>query len=47
MLKDEKRDNQIKKYLDGLRQKTPVWTMFDDQPGGIDGPPKKEDQHFL
>ena len=47
MLKEEKRDNQIKKYLDGLRQKTPVWTIFDDQPGGIDGPPKKEDEHFL
>ena len=46
-LKEDKRESQIKKYLDGLRQKTPVWTMFDNQPGGIEGPPKKEDDHFL
>lgn len=45
-LKDEKREKQIKKFLDDLRQKIPVETMFDKEPGGLDGPPK-EDQHFL
>jgi parvulin-like peptidyl-prolyl isomerase len=46
-LKDEDREKQIKKYLDGLREKTPIWTMFDNQPGGLDGPPKPPDEHFL
>ena len=48
-LKDEDREKQIKKYLDGLREKTPIWTMFDNQPGGLEGPPKPTppDEHFL
>lgn len=36
-LKDESVKKQINKYLDDLRQKTPVSTMYDNQPGGFDG----------
>ena len=36
-LKDESVKKQISKYLDDLRQKTPVTTMYDNQPGGFDG----------
>jgi len=39
-IKEDNHDKQVKKYLDELRQKTPVWTIYDDQPGGIDGPKK-------
>jgi parvulin-like peptidyl-prolyl isomerase len=37
-LKTQANDKQLKKYLDDLRQKTPVWTVYDTEPGGIDGP---------
>jgi hypothetical protein len=40
-LDEDKRKDQIKKYLDGLRQKTPVWSIFDGQPDQIDGPAAK------
>lgn len=40
-LKDEKLKNQIERYLDELRKRTPVWTIYDDQPGGLDGIPPK------
>lgn len=39
ILKDENRESQIIKFLNGLREKTSVWTIFDNQPGGLDGPP--------
>jgi PPIC-type PPIASE domain len=37
-LKEQKRKRQFDNYIQQLRQKTPVTTMFDDQPGGLDGP---------
>jgi parvulin-like peptidyl-prolyl isomerase len=39
-IKDENREKQVNKFLDDLRKKTQVWTIYDDQPGGIDGPKK-------
>ena len=39
-IKDENHEKAVKKYLDELRKKTPIWTIYDDQPGGIDGPKK-------
>ncbi len=35
-LKDESVKKQINHYLDELRQKTPVTTMYDNEPGGFD-----------
>ncbi len=35
-LKEDSVKKQINKYLDDLRQKTPVTTMYDNQPGGFD-----------
>lgn len=35
-LKDETVKKQINHYLDELRQKTPVTTMYDNEPGGFD-----------
>jgi hypothetical protein len=40
-LKEQNLDRQVKTYLDDLRKKTPIWTIFDNQPGGLDGPPKE------
>jgi parvulin-like peptidyl-prolyl isomerase len=39
-IKDENREKQVNKFLDDLRKKTQVWTIYDDQPGGIEGPKK-------
>ncbi len=40
-LKDQNLDRQVKTYLDNLKKKTPIWTIYDNQPGGLDGPPKE------
>jgi parvulin-like peptidyl-prolyl isomerase len=45
-LKDEIRDKDIKKYLDELKMKTPVWTIYDDKPGGLEGLPQKRESDF-
>jgi parvulin-like peptidyl-prolyl isomerase len=45
-LKEEDRVKQLKKYLADLHDKTPIHTVYDDQPGGLDGPPKQEEHHF-
>ena len=39
-MKDEIKDKEIKKYLDELKMKTPVWTIYDDKPGGLEGLPQ-------
>ncbi len=36
-LKQERIQKQIDNYLSDIRQKTPIWTMYDDQPGGLEG----------
>jgi hypothetical protein len=36
----------MEKYLAELHKKTPVWTIFSDQPGGLDGPKQAEEHHF-
>ena len=33
-LREERRKREMDEYLAGLRDRTPVWTIFDDQPGG-------------
>ncbi len=45
-LKEENRKKQLEKYLAELHKKTPVWTIFSDQPGGLDGPKEPEEHHF-
>jgi hypothetical protein len=45
-LKEENFKKQRDKYLAELHKKTPVHSVFDDQLGGLDGPPKEEDHHF-
>ncbi len=40
-LKDQNVERQVKTYLDELRKKTPVWTIYDDKPGGLEGPAKE------
>jgi len=45
-LKDENRKKQLDKYLSDLRKKTPIHSVFDDQPGGLDGPPKVVEHNF-
>jgi parvulin-like peptidyl-prolyl isomerase len=45
-MKDEIRDRDIKKYLDELKMKTPVWTIYDDKPGGLEGLPQKRESDF-
>ena len=40
-LQDERRTRQMEEYLATVRDRTPVWTIFDDEPGGgptQDGP---------
>jgi hypothetical protein len=40
-LQDERRKRQMEEYLATVRDRTPVWTIFDDEPGGgptQDGP---------
>lgn len=36
-IKADKEQQQIDDYLGDLRKRTPVWTMFDKEPGGLDG----------
>jgi hypothetical protein len=36
-LKQERLQKQIEGYLKEIRDKTPVWTMFDKEPGGLEG----------
>jgi hypothetical protein len=36
-IENDHRDQLIKPYLDRLRQSTSIWTVFDDQPGGLEG----------
>ena len=41
-LQEERRKRQMEEYLATVRDRTPVWTIFDDEPGGgpiQDGPP--------
>jgi hypothetical protein len=45
-LKEDNRKKQLDKYLAELHKKTPVWTIFSDQPGGLDGPKQEEEHHF-
>jgi hypothetical protein len=45
-LKEDTRKKQTEKYLAELHKKTPVWTIFSDQPGGLDGPKQEEEHHF-
>jgi hypothetical protein len=45
-LKEDNRKKQLEKYLAELHKKTPVWTVFSDQPGGLDGPKQEEEHHF-
>jgi hypothetical protein len=33
-LRDERRNREMDEYLATVRDRTPVWTIFDDQPGG-------------
>ena len=33
-LQDERRKRQMEEYLATVRDRTPVWTIFDDEPGG-------------
>ena len=33
-LREERRKREMDEYLAALRDRTPVWTIFDDQPGG-------------
>ncbi len=39
-LKEDRTKKQITEYIDGLRKKTPISTMYDNEPGGLDGPQK-------
>ena len=43
-LKKENIKSQVDKYLSEVKKKTPVWTIYDDQPGGLEGP-KQPEQH--
>lgn len=47
-IREENRRKQMEKYLAELHKKTPVWTIFSDQPGGLDGPkqPQEDEHHF-
>ena len=45
-LKEDIRKKALDKYLAELHKKTPVWTIFSDQPGGLDGPKQEEEHHF-
>jgi parvulin-like peptidyl-prolyl isomerase len=45
-LKADHSKKQLEKYLAELHKKTPVWTIFNDEPGGIDGPKEPEEHHF-
>jgi PPIC-type PPIASE domain len=45
-LREDIRKKQLDKYLAELHKKTPVWTIFSDQPGGLDGPKQEEEHHF-
>jgi parvulin-like peptidyl-prolyl isomerase len=45
-LKEDNRKKQLDKYLSELHKKTPVWTVFSDQPGGLDGLKQEEEHHF-
>jgi PPIC-type PPIASE domain len=45
-LKEDNRKKQLEKYLAELHKKTPIHTVFDDQPGGLDGPPKVAEHNF-
>ena len=38
-IEKDRRNQLLKQYLDRLRQSTPIWTVFDDQPGGLEGTP--------
>jgi parvulin-like peptidyl-prolyl isomerase len=40
-LKEQSFEKQLKAYLDELKQKTPVWTVYDDKPGGLEGQPSQ------
>jgi peptidyl-prolyl cis-trans isomerase SurA len=33
-LYEERRTREMEEYLAGVRERTPVWTIFDDDPGG-------------
>src|SRR5690606_13315223 len=36
-LKQERIQKQVQEYLDQIRNETPVWTMYDKEPGGLEG----------
>ncbi|HEY2883422.1 MAG TPA: peptidylprolyl isomerase [Pirellulales bacterium] len=43
-MKKDNRNKSIEKYIAELKKKTPIWTIYDDQPGGIDGLPMPKQQ---
>ena len=45
-LKEQKHKRQYDEYIQQLRQKTPITTMFDDEPGGLEGPKAPEASPF-
>jgi parvulin-like peptidyl-prolyl isomerase len=43
-LKEEKEKRLRDDYINELRAKTPIWTMFDNEPGGLEGKPEPSRQ---
>ena len=41
-LKKDNMSKQVEKYMSELKKKTPVWTAYDEQPGGLEGPKQPE-----
>jgi len=46
-IREEKAKSQMEKYVAELHKKTPVWTIFNDQPGGLEGPKQPEEEHHF
>jgi parvulin-like peptidyl-prolyl isomerase len=42
-LKKENIKSQVDKYLSEVKKKTPVWTIYDGLPGGLEGPKQPEE----